>query len=229
MSIRRTVGLVSLLVPLVLFALLFTLPYYSQRLSVALHGHPFARIVAKERLNVFEFVATDSLRSKAIVFSHGSAIGWIYQPMMGLARFVSFSGTPDFDVKGFDTCFDLWLPVAWYWRWCFLPLQAIVLLLWLRGRSKRIGCSFATFALLPVWLLLGCVSCATQRDSAGNLSEKLGAIRIQEEKLSGSPKQIVKQLNKLGRKYDEPLHEGVAIGNFCLRFTCSPFSLRTAM
>jgi hypothetical protein len=126
-----------------LFALLFTLPYCSQRLSLALHGHPFANIVAKERLNAFEFVATDNLRSRAIVFSHGKAIGWIYQPMMGLARFVSFSGTPNFDVNGFDTWFDFCLPVAWFWRWYFLPIQAIVLLLWLRSRRKGIVCSVA--------------------------------------------------------------------------------------
>ena len=141
MSIRRTVRLVPLSAPLLLFALLLTLPYYSERLSLTLHGHPFARIVSKEKLNVFEFVATDNMRSKAIVFSHGKAIGWIYQPMMGLARFVSFSDSPKFELSGFDAWFDLRLPVAWSWRWFLLPLQAVVLLAWLRSREKRVVCS----------------------------------------------------------------------------------------
>lgn len=143
MSIRRTIGFASVMAPLVLFAFLFTLPFYSQRLSLALHGQSFARIVAKERLNVFELVPTDNVRSKAIVFSHGSAIGWIYQPLSGLARFVAFSGTPNFEVNGFDTWFDLWFPLAWFWRWYLLPLQAVAFLLWFRGRKQRVIGSIA--------------------------------------------------------------------------------------
>jgi hypothetical protein len=103
MSVRRTSRFVLLSTPLLLFALLFTLPLYSERLSLTFHGHPFARIVPKETLNVFEFVAMDHLRARAIVFSHGKAIGWIYQPMSGLPRFIHFSNTPNFDIGDYGT------------------------------------------------------------------------------------------------------------------------------
>ena len=140
MSVHHTIRLGLLLAPLLLFALFSTLPVYSERLSVALHGHPFARVVPKETLNILEFVATDNLRSRAIVFSHGRAIGWIYQPMTGLPRFISFSGGPTFDVDDFDPWFDIRLAVAWFWRWYLLPIQAVVLLLWLRNRERRVAC-----------------------------------------------------------------------------------------
>ena len=140
MSIRRTIRFAVLFTPMVLLALVSALPHYSERLSVTFHGYPFARIVQKERLNVFEFVARDNMRSKAVVFWHGKPIGWIYQPMMGLPRFVSFSGPPNVEMGGLDVWFDLRLPVAWLWRWYLVPIQAVVLLVWLRRRAKHLVC-----------------------------------------------------------------------------------------
>jgi len=58
--------------------------------------------------------------------------------MMGLPRFISFSGKPSFEVGDFDLWFDICLVVAWFWRWYLLPIQAVVLLLWLRNREKRL-------------------------------------------------------------------------------------------
>lgn len=66
--------------------------------------------------------------------------------------------------------------------------------------------------LLPLVFLSICLfGCAVQRTSDQGPSQKLQTIRIADEKISGSPKQIVKQLNKLGKTYDVPLHEGVSI------------------
>ena len=137
MSVRRTFRFVLLSTPLLVFALLFTLPLFAERLSLAFHGHPFARIVPKEGLNVFEFVTVDNLRARAIVFSHGKAIGWIYEPMTGLPRFIHFSNIPNFDIGGFDPWFDICFLLTWFLRWYLLPVQAVVLLLWLRSRGKR--------------------------------------------------------------------------------------------
>jgi len=42
-------------------------------------------------------------------------------------------------------------------------------------------------------------------------SQKLQAIKIADEKLDGTPKKIVEQLNRLSKKYDLPTHQGVDI------------------
>ena len=66
--------------------------------------------------------------------------------------------------------------------------------------------------ILPLIVLNLCAGGrGTQRCSAGEISEKLQRISIQHEKLDGSPKEIVKQLNKLSKKYDLPQHQGVTI------------------
>jgi hypothetical protein len=65
--------------------------------------------------------------------------------------------------------------------------------------------------LLLICLAMCLVGCASQPASHRDAAERLQTIRIQDEKVSGSPKQLVKQLNKLAKKYDLPLHEGVAI------------------
>jgi len=107
-----------------------------------MHGRPFARVVPKEKLDVLQFVSTDNLRSRAIVFSRKTAVGWIYQPMSGFARFVPFSGTSNFDdVGNFDPWFDYCLPVAWHWRWWLLLAQAFVLLLWFRFKKRTVPAS----------------------------------------------------------------------------------------
>jgi|SRR5436190_8100524 len=139
MSLRRTFRFVPLFVPLLLFILVLTSPYYSGRLSLILHGRPLGRIVPKEKLNVFQFVSTDNMRSRGIVFSDGKEVGWIYQPISGFARFVPFSAKPSFEViPAFDPWFDFILTISWSFRWWLLPLQVVVLLLWLRQRGKRV-------------------------------------------------------------------------------------------
>jgi hypothetical protein len=125
MSLRRTIRLVPLFAPLMLFVLLLIAPYCSGRWSLMLHGRPFARVVLKEKLDVFQFVSTDNLRSRAIVFSDGTAVGWICQPMCGFAHFVPFSGRPSFqDVGDFHPGFEDFLLVAWSFRWWLLGAQA---------------------------------------------------------------------------------------------------------
>jgi hypothetical protein len=140
MSFRRTFRFVALLAPLVLFVLVLTSPYYSARLSLVLHGRPFARVVPKERLDIFTFVSTDSLACRAIVFSKEKAVGRICLPSTGgFASFVPFSDKPDLeDSAAFDPWFDLPLLIAWSLRWWLLPTQVILLLLWLRMRQRRV-------------------------------------------------------------------------------------------
>src|SRR5436190_11112079 len=55
------------------------------------------------------------------------------------------------------------------------------------------------------------VACATPKAPYQSSSEKLQSIRIAKEQLSGTPKEIVAQLNKLSKKYDFPSHTGVRI------------------
>jgi hypothetical protein len=53
--------------------------------------------------------------------------------------------------------------------------------------------------------------CASPKNGNEGVSQKLQSILIQEEKLSGTPRAIVGQLNILSRKYDQPDHVGVVI------------------
>ena len=138
MSLRRTFRFVALLAPLLFFVLVLTSPYYSARLSLVRHGHPFARVVPKEKLDIFQFVRTDSFACRAIVFSNEKAVGWIFQSSTGgFACFVPFSGTPDVTGAAFDPWLDLPLVTAWFLRWWLLPVQVVILLLWLRQREKK--------------------------------------------------------------------------------------------
>jgi len=131
MPCRRIINLLALFTPLVLFLLLLLAPHYSSRWSLILQGHPFARIVPKTQLDVFQFVSTDNLRSQAIVFSDQTAIGWIYQPMAGFAEFVPFSGQPSFDdVSVLHIGFTDFLLVAWSLRWWLIVAEVLLLFSW---------------------------------------------------------------------------------------------------
>jgi hypothetical protein len=44
-----------------------------------------------------------------------------------------------------------------------------------------------------------------------SVSQKLRTLVIQDKQLSGSPKEIVAQLNKLSKNYDTPEHKGIRI------------------
>lgn len=138
MSLRRTFRFVALLSPSLLFTLVFLSPYYSARLSMMLHGRPFAHVVPKERLDVFKFVSTDSFACRAIVFSKEKAVGWICQPSGGFPSYVSFSDKPNFrDSVAYHPWFGLPLIIAWALRWWLLPVQVVTLLLWLRQRERE--------------------------------------------------------------------------------------------
>lgn len=142
MSLLCKFRFVALLAPLLLFVLVLTSPYYSARLSLILHGRPFARVVPKEKLDIFQFVSTDSFACRAIVFSKEKAVGWICLPSTGgFPCFVPFSDKPNFTNGGaFDPWLDFNLPliIAWSLRWWLLPVQVVILLLWLRRREKRV-------------------------------------------------------------------------------------------
>jgi hypothetical protein len=140
MSLQRTIKFVAFFAPLLIFILATTSPFYSARLSLILHGHPFAHVVPREQLNVFQFVKTDNFACRAIVFSEGNAVGWICQSSTGgFPSFVPFSGQPNLDdVQDFNFRFDFLLVMAWVMRWWLFPVQLIVLLFWLRARERRV-------------------------------------------------------------------------------------------
>jgi hypothetical protein len=130
----------GLFAPLLIFILVTTSPYYSARLSLILHGHPFAHVVPKEQLNIFQFVKIDNFACRAIVFSDGKAVGWICQSSLGgFPSFVPFSGQPSLeDAQDFNIRFNVPLGMAWMLRWWLFPAQLIVLLFWLRTRERRV-------------------------------------------------------------------------------------------
>lgn len=139
MSLRRTFRLVPLFAPLLLFALVLTSPYYSARLSLLLHGRPLARVVPKQRLDVFKFVSMDNFACRAIVFSNERAVGWICLPSTGgFASFVPFSDKPNFEDVAFEPWFHFPLTISWVLRWWLLPAQGVILLLWFRHREKTV-------------------------------------------------------------------------------------------
>jgi hypothetical protein len=51
------------------------------RTSLILNGRPFAKVVPKSEVNIFQYTETDSLRAYAIVFSWGKAVGYVEQPL----------------------------------------------------------------------------------------------------------------------------------------------------
>ena len=115
MNYGRLCRFAALLAPLLVFALVLASPYYSARLSLILHGRPFARVVSKENLDIFKFVSTDSLACRAIVFSNEKAVGWICLPSTGgFAAFVPFSAKPNLnDGVLSGRWFDIPLIIAW--------------------------------------------------------------------------------------------------------------------
>lgn len=125
---------------------LFAADTYSDRISCAFNGHPKARIVPKNQLNVFKYVKTDFMRASAIVFEGDTAIGWIYRPWQPPSVFVELQGdeftlTPRADKE--------WMTVGtvFFLSTAFLMFAPVLLLLlkvkdWLiarwRGRIKAV-------------------------------------------------------------------------------------------
>ena len=103
-----------------------------------LHGHPFARVVAKEKLDIFQFVQTDSMSYKAVVFSGGKPVGMIDQPIGAIACFEPFPSQTNFWDYGFPTLFNALSIMAWSLRWFLLPVQAVILLFVATPREKRV-------------------------------------------------------------------------------------------
>jgi hypothetical protein len=136
--IRRIFRAFLLITPLLLFLLVHTSALYSVQLSLIARGYPTARIVPKDRLDVFKYVSTDNFRSRAIVFADDRAVGWIYQPVSGFARFEPFRGNPSFTLlPGFEPLYDVWLPLAWSFKWWLLAVQGAVLLYF--ARKTKLG------------------------------------------------------------------------------------------
>jgi len=142
--LRRTRAwkFVLLCLPLLAFAFVCALPVTSVRLSLISQGHPFAHIVPKSRLNIFDYVPIDNFRNAGIVFADGSdkkAIGWVYQPMSGFARFVPFSTTPPTLSLSddFDFIFDYVFFLLWVGKWLWLPGSYALILLALSFMRRR--------------------------------------------------------------------------------------------
>ena len=136
MSLPRTIRIALLFAPLLAFPLVFALPYCSARLSLLLHGFPFARAVPKENLDIFRYVQTDGFHIQAVVFSRGKAVGLIVQPLGSPAYFEPLSEANSGEWR-FPLGFLAFVVTARFWGWLLLPAQAIVLLLWVRQRERR--------------------------------------------------------------------------------------------
>lgn len=112
--------------------------YSSERFSLIVSGYPFARIVEKEDLNIFDYVDTGSLRSKAIVFSNDTPIGWIYQGISGPPYFIEFEEGKKFDFNGFRVGFDVFLTLTYLAIWPLLAIASFLsLLLLVQLRLKK--------------------------------------------------------------------------------------------
>src|ERR1017187_834737 len=129
MSLPRTIRIALLLAPLLAFPLVLGLPYCSARLSLLLHGLPFARAVPKENLDIFRYVQTDGFHIQAVVFSRGYAVGLIVQPLGSPAYFEPLSEANSGEWR-FPLGFLAFVVTARFWSWLLLPAQTIVLLLW---------------------------------------------------------------------------------------------------
>ena len=139
MSLRRATGFILLFLPLIGFLLVAALPHYAGRLSLLLNGIPFAKVTKDDGS---KYPQTGNMRNAGIVISNGRAAGWIYQPMLGFARFVPFTDSPKIeDMIVFDPWFDDRLGFVWYWRWWLLAAQAVVLVLWFGLRTRKVWSS----------------------------------------------------------------------------------------
>jgi hypothetical protein len=74
MSLPRTIRIALIFAPLLVFPLLISLPHCSARLSLLLKGLPFAHVVPKEKLDIFNYVQTDSFANQGVFFSGGKAV-----------------------------------------------------------------------------------------------------------------------------------------------------------
>ena len=136
MSTLRTTRFALLFMPLMLLLLALVLPHYSARVSLLLHGLPFARVVPKEKVDIFRYVQMDGFDKQAVVFSRGKAVGLIVQPLGSPAYFESLSEANSAQWSPPFT-FLMLVVTARFWGWLVLPAQAIILLVWLRNRGKQ--------------------------------------------------------------------------------------------
>ena len=138
MALPRTIRTILIFVPLLLFLLVLSLPYSSARLSLLAKGFPFAHVVAKDSLNIFQYVHTDGFANRAVVFSNGKAVGLIVEPLGAFAYFEPFAlHANSGDTAIHDSWLNSLLLVTWSLRWFLLPIQAILVLLWLRRRNRN--------------------------------------------------------------------------------------------
>jgi hypothetical protein len=139
MAVRQTLRVVALFASLLFLAAVFTIPRYSPRLSLIVQRRPFATVVPKESLDIFKFVSTDSFACRAIVFSHGKAIGWIMLSSTGgLPSFIPFSEKPNLEdgITAFPA-FGFFPVIAWALRWWLLAIEVVFLVLWLWTRRRE--------------------------------------------------------------------------------------------
>lgn len=138
-TLRRAVLAVAFFTPLILSILAFALVHCSARTSLAVHGHPFARIVPKEDLDIFQFLRMDSFACQGIAFEGKRPVGWICRPTGSFPYFVPFSSEPfpQTDEDDFVSCFRFLVVVviAYLFRWPLLAVQLVFILWWLRPRG----------------------------------------------------------------------------------------------
>lgn len=136
---KTAIRFLGLSIPTILFLFALTIPQSSARLSLILHGYPFARVVSKDQLDIFKYVEIDSFAYRGVVFSGDKPVGLISHPKGTVASFEPFGrefGSPeDMDAH---LWFELPLVLLWSVKWWLLAVQAIVVLYWLRAKERRL-------------------------------------------------------------------------------------------
>jgi hypothetical protein len=127
-EVSKLIGICALLL-LLIAAFSFSVPVTSARISLALHGQPFARVVPKDQINVLSIVPTDSFASRGVVYARERPIGWIYAAIGSFPQFVPFGTVPDFDSLPGQGENYLFL-IIWTTRWISLLAGVGVGLVW---------------------------------------------------------------------------------------------------
>lgn len=125
--------------PPVIFALVSILPIASPRLSLILHGKPFANIDYRSESNDLPNSRITGWTSRmATVTSKGTPIGYIFHPSgSSFPHFMAFSDNTEERLHlDIDIWFDFVFPLVWSGRWGILGAQFFVILIWAKWLKR---------------------------------------------------------------------------------------------
>ena len=126
--------------PPAIFALVSILPIASARLSLILHGKPFAKIEYKnESSDLPNSRMTGWTSRMATVYSKETPIGYIFRPSD--SSFPHFKAFSDNTEEGLHLDIDIWFdfvfPLVWNGRWGIFGAQILVIVIWATWLKRR--------------------------------------------------------------------------------------------